>query len=147
MFTLQAQERSGRRTSSLQQRKTPASGRAVLSLRETSMKAGKYLMGCASTFAIAAVVAGAASAHPIFYPHKRGAAVHFASARPLGHVGPYEGPYVARKPLVSGTWTDVTATLPFTNGPWAPHLLTDGTVLIQDYCTSQWYKLTPDSKG
>src|SRR6202044_1048777 len=49
----------------------------------------------------------------------------------------------------SGTWTDVSTKLPFTAGPWGEMLLTDGTVIILDYCTSpaQWYKLTPDKKG
>ncbi|HTT83426.1 MAG TPA: hypothetical protein VMF67_08085 [Rhizomicrobium sp.] len=72
-----------------------------------------------------------------------------ASNRPLAHVGPYEAPYVAPKKNSSGTWADLTATLPFSNGPWGAMLLTDGTVIVQDYCTSpaQWYKLTPDSKG
>jgi hypothetical protein len=41
----------------------------------------------------------------------------------------------------------VRGTLPFSNGPWNPVQLTDGTVLVQDYCTSNWYRLTPDSKG
>jgi hypothetical protein len=54
---------------------------------------------------------------------------------------------MAKEPTTSGTWADVSAALPFTMGPWNPVQLTDGTVLIQDYCTSQWYKLTPDNKG
>ena len=48
----------------------------------------------------------------------------------------------------SGTWTDVANLPSFTEyGPWEPQLLTDGTVLVLDAGTSQWYKLTPDSKG
>ena len=35
------------------------------------------------------------------------------------------------------------------DGPWDSLLLTDGTVIVEDFCTvpNQWYKLTPDSKG
>jgi len=102
----------------------------------------------ASALAIAlAVSAAPSSAHPIYYPHKRGATARVEPNRPILHVGRYEGPFVARKPTISGTWADVVAPLPFTHGPWAPQQLTDGTVVIQDFCTSNWYKLTPDNKG
>lgn len=69
--------------------------------------------------------------------------------KPLGHVGPYLPPYAAPKGHASGKWTNLSGALPFKNGPWGPMLLTDGTVLVQDFCTSpdQWYKLTPDKMG
>jgi len=68
--------------------------------------------------------------------------------KPPKHIGPYSAPYVAPKGVKSGTWADVPS-LPFSKGPWGPMQLTDGTIIIEDYCTSpaQWYKLTPDSKG
>jgi hypothetical protein len=97
----------------------------------------------------ALILAGAAlpaSAH-FYYPHARGTTARIDPDKPLTHIGRYEPPYVARKPTTSGTWADVAATLPFTNGPWSPEQLTDGTVVIQDFCTSNWYKLTPDKKG
>jgi len=101
----------------------------------------------ALAFAAATSLAAGASVHPIYYPHKHGTPP-IDRNKPLGHVGPYLPAYVDRNPQSkSGTWTDVGGTLPFTKGPWSPEQLTDGTVLIQDYCTSQWYKLTPDKKG
>jgi len=46
-----------------------------------------------------------------------------------------------------GTWKDVGKLPNFTQyGPWAPQLLTDGTVLVLAAGTA-WFKLTPDSKG
>lgn len=109
------------------------------------MKAGTYL-ATVSAVALAASFAAPVSAHQFYYPHKYGAAARIDPNKPLQRVGAYEPPYLSRKPT-SGTWTDVSATLPFTNGPWTPQQLTDGTVVIQDYCTSNWYKLTPDKKG
>jgi hypothetical protein len=64
-----------------------------------------------------------------------------------GHIGPYELPYRAPKSAKSGTWTDLTGTLPFAGGPDTAELLTDGTVLEYDGCQGQWFKLTPDNKG
>jgi len=65
----------------------------------------------------------------------------------LGHVGPYEPPYVAPANAKSGTWKDLGGTLPFKEGPETSLLLTDGTVMVHDVCYGQWYKLTPDKKG
>jgi hypothetical protein len=98
--------------------------------------------------AVAASAVGNASAREIYYPAKMGAA-RIDPNTPLKHIGPYEPPYRAPGKTTSGTWTDVSTALPFTNGPWGPMQLTDGTVIIEDFCTSptQWYKLTPDSKG
>ena len=111
------------------------------------MKSVSCIATGVSTLALAAALSATAFAHPIFYPNKHRATAHYDSSRPLGHVGRLEGPYIARKHPGSGTWTDVGGKLPFVNGPWAPQQLTDGTVLVQDFCTSQWYKLTPDKKG
>ncbi len=109
----------------------------------------KTLTAGASALALALVAsfAAPATALPFFYPYKYGAGVRLDPNKPLGHVGRYEPPYRAKKPTSSGTWTDVSGPLPFKNGPWAPQQLTDGTVLVQDFCTAQWYRLTPDKKG
>jgi len=101
----------------------------------------------ASVLALAAIAsfATSASAHQIHYPYKVGA-TPIDPNRPLHHVGPYRPPFVAPSSATSGTWADV-GSLPFTAGPWGSMQLTDGTVIVNDYCTSQWYKLTPDKKG
>jgi len=102
----------------------------------------------ASALALAGVllVATGASAHPIYRPHARGVAPIDPNL-PLPHVGPYAGPYKSPS-LNSGKWKDV-ANLPFANGAWNARMQTDGTVIIQDYCTipNRWYKLTPNKKG
>jgi hypothetical protein len=114
------------------------------------MKCNRYLVGGASVLAIAAVasLSAGASAHTYYYPYKRGTTVRL-DPNHLGHVGPYEPAFKASKTSKSGKWTDTKAKLPFANGPWQPEQLTDGTVLVEDYCTSptQWYKLTPDKTG
>jgi len=114
------------------------------------MKIRKYLTAGVSVLAVAAVAALAtgASAKPIHYPYHAGAKPLDAN-RPMIHVGPNEAPYIAPKKAKSGTWADISTKLPFTSGPWGEMLLTDGSVIILDYCTSpaQWYKLTPDKKG
>jgi hypothetical protein len=114
------------------------------------MKRSSYLTTGASLLAIATLASFSAdaSAHRILYPYRKDAP-RLDSNRALGHVGPFEGPYVAPKKTKSGTWTDTSAKLPFKGGPWNPVQLTDGTVLIEDFCTSpqEWYKLTPDAKG
>ena len=115
------------------------------------MKINRILTAGVSALAFAAVASFAtgASANQTYYPYKKGH-MHVDPNRPPGHVGPYLPPYKAvRSPTFHpGTWADV-GSLPFTKGPWGSMLLTDGTVLVMDYCTSpaQWYKLTPNSKG
>jgi uncharacterized protein (TIGR03437 family) len=42
-------------------------------------------------------------------------------------------------------WRQLTATASFT--PGHALLLTDGTVAFQEYCSSNWYRLTPDAFG
>lgn len=115
------------------------------------MKINRYLTVGASVLAMAAFASLAtnATAKPIYRPYKLGT-TPIDPNTPMVHVGPYAPPYVAPKNARSGSWTDTTASLPFSNGPWGAMLMTDGTVLVEDYCTSpqaSWYKLTPDSKG
>jgi hypothetical protein len=109
------------------------------------MKFTGYLATGVSALALAAMTSFStgATAKQIHYPFKMG--VRFKVAR---HKGPLEAPYVAPSAAKSGTWTDV-GNLPFADGPWDPLLLTDGTVIIEDFCTSptQWYKLTPNKTG
>ncbi|HYL26688.1 MAG TPA: hypothetical protein VEW74_02575 [Candidatus Nitrosotalea sp.] len=47
----------------------------------------------------------------------------------------------------AGGWQPVAGVPTFTNGPQTMLLLTDGTVIIQDYCTPNWFKLTPSNTG
>ncbi|HEY3779307.1 MAG TPA: hypothetical protein VGL35_14745 [Rhizomicrobium sp.] len=114
------------------------------------MKINRYLTAGASVLAMAAMtcLATSASARPVYRPYAAGN-TPIDPNTPVAHVGPHQGPYVAPSNAKSGTWTDVKGTLPFTDGPWGAMLLTDGTVIIEDYCTApnQWYKLTPDKTG
>jgi hypothetical protein len=52
-----------------------------------------------------------------------------------------------RARALAGGWTPVTNKPPVTNGADTQELMTDGTVMVLDYCTSQWYALTPDNTG
>jgi hypothetical protein len=65
---------------------------------------------------------------------------------PGGHVGPMLPPYAGAPAKVSGTWTNVAAAFPG-GSPGTALLLTDGTVLMHDSCTPNWYRLTPDAGG
>jgi len=71
------------------------------------------------------------------------------AARPLapgGHVGPLLPAYTGASPKVSGAWTVLANPFPG-GGPDTALLMTDGTVLMHDACTSNWYRLTPDASG
>lgn len=64
------------------------------------------------------------------------------------HAGAWHAPYRAsgREAVTSGIWTQVTARFPGV-APETALLMMNGTVIVHDSCTSQWYRLTPDSKG
>jgi hypothetical protein len=47
--------------------------------------------------------------------------------------------------VVSSPWQTLTNPPPTYVG--SPHLLTDGTVIVQQTCTGNWFKLTPDING
>ncbi|HTT85165.1 MAG TPA: hypothetical protein VMF67_16940 [Rhizomicrobium sp.] len=115
------------------------------------MKCTRSLTAGASVLALAAIASltAGAAAPSYHFPYKKGSTFRLDPNQPLVHIGPYEAAFKAPKKSKSGTWTDLTGSLPFTNGPWNPLQLTDGTVLVEDYCTSpeQWYKLTPDKTG
>jgi hypothetical protein len=63
------------------------------------------------------------------------------------HVGPNLPPYQAPPKVRSGKWTALKAGFPGTSFPDTAQVMTDGTVLMHDGCTSDWYRLTPDSSG
>ncbi len=52
-----------------------------------------------------------------------------------------------RERAKAGGWQELTAAGPFSNGAGTEILMTDGTVLVQDYCSSNWERLTPDKTG
>ncbi len=52
-----------------------------------------------------------------------------------------------RARALAGGWTPVTSVAPWSNGPGTEILMTNGTVMVSDYCTSSWYSLTPDKTG
>jgi hypothetical protein len=53
----------------------------------------------------------------------------------------------APKKAKSGTWSALNHTYPGSGGPDTAMLLTDGTVMMHDFCTTAWWKLTPDNTG
>jgi len=63
------------------------------------------------------------------------------------HLGPYRAPYVAPSGADSGTWAPLANAFPGTSFPDTAELLTDGTVMMHDGCTRNWYRLKPDEFG
>jgi hypothetical protein len=55
--------------------------------------------------------------------------------------------YVAPPKSKSGTWTGLNNAFPGSGFPDTTLQLTDGTMLMHDGCTTDWYKLTPDNTG
>ena len=47
----------------------------------------------------------------------------------------------------AGGWQPVLTQAPFTGGPGTELLMTDGTVMVSDTCTSKWFSLSPDQSG
>jgi len=52
-----------------------------------------------------------------------------------------------RARALAAGWTPVSSVAPWTNGPGTEILMTNGMVMVQDYCTNNWYGLTPDKTG
>ena len=52
-----------------------------------------------------------------------------------------------RERAKAGGWEELANSAPWTSGPGSQLLMTDGTVLVQDSCTPNWFRLTPDSTG
>ncbi len=69
------------------------------------------------------------------------------------HTPPYPPPHrhnitgAERARALAAGWTPLTNKAPWTNGAGSEIQMTDGTVMVQDYCTSNWYSLTPDNTG
>jgi hypothetical protein len=69
--------------------------------------------------------------------------------RPLpgqaGRYGPVLAPYRQAPPTTSGTWARLTGDSQFPgHSPDTALLMTDGSVMMHDACTPNWYRLTPD---
>ncbi len=47
----------------------------------------------------------------------------------------------------AGGWERVSAPVTWISGPGTELLMTDGTVMVQDSCTSNWHRLTPNRNG
>ncbi|MBV8978383.1 MAG: hypothetical protein JO261_01870 [Alphaproteobacteria bacterium] len=62
-------------------------------------------------------------------------------------VDPAHPPYTAPANSASGTWSALTNAFPGSGFPDTSLLLTDGTVMMHDGCTTDWYRLTPDNTG
>lgn len=58
---------------------------------------------------------------------------------------PQQPLFVSKKPT-TGTWTDISG-FPGHIGPGVALQLTDGSLVVDDWCTNQFYRLTPDKKG
>jgi hypothetical protein len=61
------------------------------------------------------------------------------------HLGPVLAPYHAPA-KIGGTWTPLKHPFPGAQSD-TPLQLTDGTVMVHDFCTTNWYRLTPDING
>jgi hypothetical protein len=66
--------------------------------------------------------------------------------KPDGHYGPMLAAYNGASPITSGNWTPITPAFPGST-PGTALLLTDGTILMHDECTPNWYRLTPKNNG
>ncbi|HWA04527.1 MAG TPA: kelch repeat-containing protein [Rhizomicrobium sp.] len=58
-----------------------------------------------------------------------------------------KAPYVAPPKIKSGTWSGLTHAFPGSGFPDTALLMLDGTVLMHDGCTVNWFRLTPDNAG
>src|SRR3984885_9012084 len=61
--------------------------------------------------------------------------------------GPVLPPYVAPPASRSGTWKLLKHGIPNNAIPETSLLLTDGTVLVHNECSADWYRLKPDRHG
>jgi hypothetical protein len=64
-----------------------------------------------------------------------------------GNYGSRVAPYQAPADSKSGTWQPLANGFPGMSFSDTALLMTDGTVLMHDGCTPDWYRLTPDSSG
>ena len=89
------------------------------------------LLASVSIFALVAAVAVASPARTPLPRHHE------------SHSLPYHAPANSR----SGTWQALAHGFPGRSFADTSLLLTDGTVLMHDGCTPDWYRLTPDNSG
>jgi hypothetical protein len=108
------------------------------------------------TASLLAACSGANSTAPVAgIPQESPGAVHSKLPKflRLGHTPPRPPPHLhvitsaMRQRAKAGGWEQLANSAPWTNGPGSQVLMTDGTVLVQDSCTPNWFKLTPDSTG
>jgi hypothetical protein len=108
------------------------------------------------TASLLAACSGANSTAPVAgIPQASPGAVHSKLPKflRLGHTPPRPPPHLhvitsaMRQRAKAGGWEQLANSAPWTNGPGSQVLMTDGTVLVQDSCTPNWFKLTPDSTG
>jgi hypothetical protein len=64
-----------------------------------------------------------------------------------GHYGPQLPAFTAPPKSISGTWRPLASPFPGNNFPDTSLLLTDGSVIMHDGCSSRWYRLVPDKSG
>jgi hypothetical protein len=94
-----------------------------------------------SRIIVLAAVTGALLSTTALARHQTPAPAHPGS----WHYNPAHQPFHAPKGAKSGTWNMLTNAFPGTGD--TALLLTDGTVMMHDLCTANWYKLTPDNTG
>ena len=110
-----------------------------------------FVVGCSGNAAAPGENASAPSTVPIVRSSRELGNVtrllHFrhTPAHPPPHRHNLTGADRAR--AMAGGWTPVTSVAPWTNGADSELLMTDGTVIVHDYCTSNWYSLKPDKSG
>ena len=75
----------------------------------------------------------------------RASRFHHAPPHPPKHRHAITGADRAR--AMGSGWQPVTSQGTWSNGPFSEVLLTDGSVLVHDYCSSNWNRLVPDSTG
>lgn len=82
-----------------------------------------------------------------YFAEHPGAYKDFLAHLPKPGVNTSEGVAARAVPGTGGSWTALAAAPSGGNGLYAPHLLTDGSVLFEAGTNAQWYKLTPDNTG
>ena len=74
-----------------------------------------------------------------------------ATAKVLHPLGPFHRAAVSGgkfvNPKTPNPWTNLTNPYPGSTGPSLLLLMTDGSVLVHNWCTSDWHRLSPDNKG
>jgi hypothetical protein len=108
------------------------------------------------TASLLAACSGANSTAPVAgIPQAPSGAVHSKLPKflRLGHTPPRPPPHrrvitsAMRERAKAGGWEELANSAPWANGPGTQLLMTDGTILVQDSCTPNWFRLTPDSTG